>query len=342
MQKRFGTALVLILIALCLLRLSPVARAVQPAANALAAETNRMKSVLAALKLSAKEQEDYATQLKQIEQSLQAGQRWWGLRQLQQIGLMLVAYQYLQARPEVEKGGLEAFEREWQRLGTELKGKEALLQAAPARRLPLAVKAMIERSLTQVQPLYQSGRLYGQETTLESGLIYLGNAKAQLEFALFCRQLEFTAPSAAPLLRSLAPELNELEKEILQAYRQPGAAAQQNIFNRLNSALKVAQDLEQEKRYGGALLQYLEVCRLLGGLNPPPAESLKPETLNAESEDWRARLSNGKADHSLAQLYWEQAQAALSAAPGANEQQAAVILHQVLPRYFKYITRIKR
>jgi hypothetical protein len=90
------------------------------------------------------------------------------------------------------------------------------------------------------------------------------------------------------------------------------------------------------------LLQYLEVCRLLGALNQSPPVSLNPEKLKFESQAMRARLAGSKDDHSSARLYWELAQTALESDQGANQQQAAVILHQVLPRYFKYMMRIKR
>jgi hypothetical protein len=127
----------------------------------------------------------------------------------------------------------------------------------------------------------------------------------------------------------------------MQSYRRLGAADQDNAFIRINASLKVAQDLERERRFGGALLQYLEVFRALEALNSIPAESLAPEALNSLSESFRAQLSGRKTDHSVGWLYWQMAQAALESGDANDQKQAAVILHHVAPRYFKYMARLK-
>jgi hypothetical protein len=205
------------------------------------------------------------------------------------------------------------------------------------------VNAIIERALTQIQPNYQSGRLYAQQTKVENGLFYLGRAKALLDFALFCRGLDLPTSGAPTLMRSLAPELGELEREVLQAYRQYGATDQQNTFIRINASLKVAQDLEKEKRYTGAFLQYLEVSRALDAVNSPSTGNLAPDALKSQLESFRARLSKGGADHSIGWMYWQMAQTAMSPGEGGKNDpnQAAVILRQIVPRYFKYMARSK-
>src|SRR5262249_19705382 len=172
-------------------------------------------------------------------------------------------------------------------------------------------------------------------------LFYLGRAKAQLEFALFCRGLDVAASGAAPSLRSLAPELEELERDVTQAYRRLGAADQEGVFIRIKASLKVAQDLERERRFSGALLQYLEVCRALEAVNSMPAENLAPDALKSLSESFHTQLSGGKTDHSVGWLYWQMAQAALESGDANDLKQAAVILHHVAPRYFKYIARLE-
>jgi hypothetical protein len=142
-------------------------------------------------------------------------------------------------------------------------------------------------------------------------------------------------------LRSLAPELEELEREVMQSYRRLGAADQDNTFVRINASLKVAQDLERERRFSAALLQYLEVFRALEALNSMPAESLTPDALKSLGESFRTQLSGGKTDHSGGWLYWQMAQAALESGDANDLKQAAVILHHVAPRYFKYMASLK-
>ena len=346
MQKIFGSATMLI-IGITLVGTGAMAQPssagpIDQAGAPIAAEVVRLKGILASLKLPAADNEFYSGQFSRIERAAQSGHVFLSLFLLHQPEATLPAFEYQKARADVEKVGLEALEQEWRRLGGELGDKERRLTAAPARRLPIAAQGVIERSLTQVQPHYQSGRLYGQQTTVADGLFYLGRAKAQLDFALFCHGLDLAAPGAAPRLRSLAPELEELESEVLQAYRRHGAADQQNTFIRINASLKMAQDLERERRFSGALLQYLEVCRALEAAGSVSSESLAPDTLKSQSEAFRARLTAGRTDNSVGWLYWQMAQAAIESGDANDQKQAAVILNHVAPRYFKYMARIKK
>ena len=307
----------------------------------MAAEATRLKGVLASLKLPDADSETYTGAFSRVERARQSGRLFLSLFLLHPSAAILPAIEYQKAKADVSKGGQEALEREWRRLGGELAEKERRLTASPTRRSPLVVQAMLERALTQVRPHYQSGRLYGQQTTIDAGLFYLGRAKAQLEFALFCRGLDAAASGPAPSLRSLALELEELEREVTQAYRRLGAADQDNTFIRINASLKVAQDLERERRFGGALLQYLEVFRALEAVNSMPADNLAPDALKSLSESFRARLSEGKTDQSVGWLYWQMAQTALESGDANDLKQAAVILHHVAPRYFEYMARLK-
>jgi len=342
MRKRFiSTALLIIIVTPGALAQSPPERPGDRTGASIAAEAIRLKGVLASLKLPDADSETYAGHFSRVERARRSGHVFLSLFLLHPSAATLPAIEYQKAKADVSKGGLEALEREWRRLGGELAEKERRLTAAPVRRLPLVVQAMLERALTQVQPHYQSGRLYGQQTTIDAGLFYLGRAKAQLDFALFCRGLDVVASGAAPSLRSLAPELEELEREVMQSYRRLGAADQDNTFVRINASLKVAQDLERERRFGGALLQYLEVFRALEALNSMPAESLTPEALKSLSESFRTQLSGGKTDHSGGWLYWQMAQAALESGDANDLKQAAVILYHVAPRYFKYMASLK-
>jgi len=342
MRKRFvSTALLIIIITPGALAQSPPERHGDRTGASIAAEAMRLKGVLASLKLPDADSEIYVSAFNRVERARQSGYVFLSLFLLHPSAATLPAIEYQKAKADIEKGGLEALDREWKRLGGELAENERRLTAAPARRAPLAVQAMLERALTQVQPHYQSGRLYGQQTTIDAGLFYLGRAKAQLEFALFCRGLDAAASGPAPSLRSLAPELEELENEVMQAYRRLGAVDKDNTFIRINASLKVAQDLERERRFSGALLQYLEVFRALEAVNSTPAESLAPDALKSLSESFRAQLSDGKTDHSVGWLYWQMAQTALESGDANDLKQAAVILHHVAPRYFKYLARLK-
>src|SRR4030095_7285851 len=214
MLKRFvSTALLIIIITPGAFAQSPPERPGDRTGASIEAEAMRLKGVLASLKLPNADGEIYAGAFNRVERATQSGYASRSLFLLHPPAVTSPAIEYQKAKADVEKGGLEALEREWRRLGGELAEKERRLTAAPARRAPLAVQAMLERALTQVQPHYKSGRLYGQQTTIDAGLFYLGRAKAQPDFALFCRGLGAVASGAAPRLRSLAPALGGVERE---------------------------------------------------------------------------------------------------------------------------------
>jgi hypothetical protein len=333
---------VLVLIILCFSVLpkamaQPTRHSNHTAAGAISAEISRLKGVLAALKLSAAEAESFNTLLSRSERAAQSGHIFLSLHLLQYAVPSIAGTEYMKAKTETGKGGLPAFEQEWQRFGTELAARQRKLVIA--QRLPLAVQAVIERSLTQVQPNYQASRLYGAESSVENGLYYLGLVKGQLDFVAFCRSLKFDAPAAAKPLPSFAPELAEMEKEVLAAYRQFDTPEQHGAFIRVNSSLKIAQDLERERRYSGAWLQGLEARRALTAMNVTTAENRTAAALRAQSESFRAQLTNPRTDHSIGWLYWQMAEAALAT---DDLKQANVVLHHVLPLYFKSMTRNKR
>src|SRR5215813_9989603 len=124
----------------------PSARSNELAGASIVAEAARLKKTLAALKLPAEENGSFARLIDRIDRASQAGRLFLSLLLLQQAATALPAREYLGAKKEVEKGGLEAFEREWKRLGEELAEKESRLRAGANRRTPLAVRAILERS----------------------------------------------------------------------------------------------------------------------------------------------------------------------------------------------------
>jgi hypothetical protein len=320
---------------------SPSVRAGDKARAAIVAETDRLRKTLVALKLPAAETESNARLLERIDRASRANRVFLSLYLLQQAVTSLRALEYLNAKTEIGKGGLEAFEQEWKRLGGELAEKESRLSSAASRPRPAVAQAILEKSLTQVQPNYRSGRLYGEQTTVDSGLYYLGFAKAQIEFALFCGGLEIDPTGAAAPTVSLSPELDEVEREVLQAYRRLGASDPQNLFIRINASLKVAQDLEKEKRFNGALLQCLEVWRAFGANITPATEPPSVEALKSQVESFRAQLSYGKTDYSLGWLYLQMTEAAMESGGVDDRRTAAAILRESLPRYFKHMARVK-
>ncbi len=315
-----------------------LAQAASPSANAAAllAEVQRCKGVLVALKLSKDEQQNYDALLARAERAAQAEHVYLSLHILQNVAPVLGGYEFQQAKADIGKAGQAAFDEEWRRVGAVLTLRQRRLAAVPRPplRLPLFVQAVLERSLTQVQPNYQASPLYGQQTSLEYGLFYLGLAQAQMDFATFCRRLEVAA-AAAPL-RSPASALAAMEQAVLDAYRQFDTPAQHSAFIRVNSLLKIAQDLTQERRTSGVWLQTLEARRALTAILVADAENQSAADLRTQNAAVRARLTQAGGDQSLGWFYWQMAEAALVT---EDLKQANAILRHVLPDYFNALTR---
>lgn len=294
-------------------------------------EIKRLSGVLTALKLPVAEQESIRLLLSRSERAIKADHFYLSLHILQYAAATLAGYEFQHTHDKTQS----VLEQEWHKLGPLLAARQRKLNPMP--RMPLAVQAVVERSLTQVQPNYQASLMYGQEAGVDSGLFYLGLAQGNLEFVAFCRTLKFDPP-APSVLRAPAAELATTESDVLAAYRQFDTPAQHSNFIRVNSALKMAQDLARERRNGGVWLQVLEARRALVGILVKEAENRSAADLRTQSETVRAQLTKSTADHSLGWLYWQMAEAALAT---DDLKQANAILHHVLPRYFQSLARNK-
>jgi hypothetical protein len=333
--------------ALCLLLFLSMSCLGQDLKEQMSAETQRLKKVLSTLNLSEEEAKNLKSIFKLTEDALQSGHLYLGLYRLQRAREFVMAFEYSKSKAEIEKLGVDGFEKEWQRLGQEMAEKERLLNTRRPVQLPLIARALTESSLSQVQPYYQSGRLYGLNTTIGSGFIYLGLASANLDFVQFCRQLGLTSKGVVRGLRSLEPELTSLEAQVVKAFGQPEAASQQVLYIRANATLKLAADLNREKRFAGALYKYLEACREFAAVSATDPDAQRLDLIRSQIELFRTRLSSGNTDHSLGLFYLEMAQSALASgneSPGNKEdlKKAATVIEQVLPTYFKLIDGVKK
>lgn len=306
--------------------------AAQESSQLIAAEIARLKQVLTELPES--DAATFRPVLEQAEQDVRANRPLAALFRLNRSASSIAAYQYRATHKEIEPRGIEALDAEWQRLGPALTAHEKQLAALPKARSNTAAHAFAEASLTKVRPVYQAAKLYAREDTIASGLYYLGQTLGFLDFALYCRRLPLAPTRPALVLRSLAPELAELEKDVLAAYSKADVAAQQGLYNQLHATLKTAQDLNDERRYAGALFQYLEARRVLSLIKSSAATPAIAD-LQSKSAAFQTQLAARKRDDSLALLYWEVAQSALASGTPETQLMAATILNEVLPRYFK-------
>ncbi|MEO8025101.1 MAG: hypothetical protein ABI823_01425 [Bryobacteraceae bacterium] len=209
-------------------------------------------------------------------------------------------------RPDIIKGGREAFMEEWRKLDAQLAKGEREYQSRHSKKAPAAVRALAEMNIGRVRALYQGARAFNDISGPEAGLYYLGTASGALQSALFSQEVKFpSAPGAYPA-RSIAAEIHQLQNEVLAAYQPPRSIDRHPDFIRINSLIKVAGELDAAKLYYGSMDQYLEAVRAFATLK---ADSPRPlADLRAEAARYRERLVSKTVDHSIAALFLEKAE----------------------------------
>ena len=243
----------------------------------------------------------------------------------------LAAAAYMQAPPASSARDAAAFEVEWSRMGSVLADR---LARPPAGALdgvrPAAVRALGEAALPQTRVFYDASLEYGRATMPESGLFYLGSARAAGETVELCRSLSEDVPGAPPPVRPVRREIEALEGELLDAYRPPLSVDRHPDFIAASSQLKEARELHDAGLVHGALLRHLQAAQRFFPLRGRP--SAGTEAVRRQVRELEARLSAGAVDHSLGRLFLERAQEALAAMPPETEV-AQAIAFDVLPRY---------
>ena len=270
--------------------------------------------------------------------ALKNGRRLLALQRLGSARMYLSAQKYVDEFPADKRNDEATFEADWTRMAGVLK---ADLGAIPPGAMdgvrPAAARAMAEAALPQVKGYYDSSLEYGRNTMASIGLFYIGTAKAQRDFADFCRSLPASGGPPAPPLRALGPELDRLEKSLLDAYHPPASIDHHSEFIGASATLNEARQLDAAGLRYGALHRYLQAEMRALPLVPGPAR-LDDAAIRGRLKDFAARLSSGGVDHSIGQLWLETAQSDLAAAGDKVPDSAAAIAGDILPRYFQALT----
>ena len=265
------------------------------------------------------------------------------LYNLRNCQIELAAQSFAASKADVETA--DAFDQQWQQLSNQVGEKEKLLSQTVLKPSIGLVNALAQSSQIQVKQYLQSGRLFALNSNIAEGLYYLGRAPANLNLAIFARSLSFPTPKTPQTFRSLERELTKLETAALRTYKAADVSKQQAQFNRLNSNLKVAGELNKASMFEGALLKYLE-SELYFGLITTSADNEDVEHLKGRLEEAGRLLMNKKSDHSVALLFWQMAETSLKPNSGAEPtpaqiKRAVVILNDVIPSYYDYLKEKK-
>jgi hypothetical protein len=286
---------------------------------------------------------DIARGLKASQDSLAAGRVFVALEQLADSWVNFAVTESMLDNPDAVKQGLPGFEAEWSKADAYMKLREQRYEEGRKNSLPLAVRAIAETNAAESRTYYSSSRAYAIASppgppAARAGLNVLGAAKGSIEFAAFCESLHFEdVPSPAPL-RSIAPELGQLETSMIAAYQPPRSIDKHPEFISMHSALKEAGDLDAAHLYAGALYKYLDALEMFETLNASSSGNTPtPEDLQKKVKQMRDSFTRG-ADSSLLQLFLERSENsgmadAAAKGPGKSEIQQT-ILTKIVPAYY--------
>ena len=277
--------------------------------------------------------------LKGAVEALDSGKLYLSLEKLLQAEDLLQGARILEEKSEGVKSGFPAFEAEWEMASKDL---AALDQEARQRnwgRSPVALQALSESAQGKSIPLLEGSRGFATSTKPRDGLFYMGQAQGNAAFAKFCSSVRLTRDFASFSLRSYLTELRRLQEKSTAAFKPPRSIELHSRFIALNSTLKLAEELDAQRFYAGALYQYLEAARHFGMLDVPALDAARQSALKNGLAAARKKLAASKQDDSLALLFLERAESQIAhadgSAPSADEWRSArVILDQVLPAYF--------
>ena len=309
-----------------------------PAQDPLAAEIARAKTLLESKpdnQVWAQVRQPSMTALTRADEDLRAGRRWLALQRLTNVQGNLASGSYL-SEHLAPKPDMAAFEAEWKRMGGALHAELGTPSPSAFDGQPAAARALGEVAVPQIRGYYDASLDYGHATMPEAGIYYLGSAEEERAVADYIRKLSGPKPKGmAPRLRSIRPELDALQAEMLSVYKPPLSIDRHGEFIVASSTLKEAFELDAAGLRYGALLRYLEAAQQFTPLRAEQPPAPDAATLDKKLSELGSRLSMGGVDHSLGQLFLETAQSeAATASPGSASTTAARIVNDVLPRYF--------
>lgn len=228
------------------------------------------------------------------------------------------AFDYVRSQPEA-RTDLARLEALWAAAGRDL-GPEwranALRRVEKLR--PALLRALAEGAVVKAGVFLGSSLEYGRNTTPESGLFYLGLARAQAAFVDLAVRLDAgaSAPADPPRTRSLQARLDALDGDLISIYRPPLSIDRHPDFIAAGGSLKEARELDDARLWSGSLLRYTQAQQRLAGLRDPApapeAAAARASALREDASSVRRELGAMRGDHSIAEAFLERAEGELS------------------------------
>jgi len=327
--------------ACCLILVLPAAG--QDAVSQIKAEANRLQQSFKDKPFSVPELPNASAVLegavKSVKEAADAGRVYRSLEQLDQLAGALQGARTAAEKSEAAKKDFSGFENEWKKVSLDVEGLDQKARQRNWTDAQAAIRALSETAQAKAVPLLESGRGFAAALGPENGLTYLGQAQAEAEFAQFCASLNLPRKGVPYVLRSMLPEIENLQEKATAAFQPPRSIELHSTFINLNSALKFAQELDAQRFYAGALYKYLEAVRQYGLLDAPAPDPGRQSELNGAMARMREQLDASGYDDSIAQIFLDRAESQVrhgdGSAPSGDEwKSTAVIIDQVLPAYF--------
>jgi len=277
--------------------------------------------------------------LQAAAQALDAGQVYLALERLARGQDLLEAARAGVDKANLAKSGAAAFDSAWEEVSLRLTALDKEAHARTWDNKPLAVRALSESAQGKAIPLLDGSRGFATANGPKDGLLYMGQAEGEAAFSKFAASLNLTSSKAPFPLRSFLPELQSLQTKTNAAFQPPKSIDLHDRFIALNSAIKLAEELDSTRFYAGALYEYLGAVRHYAMLTAPPLDTAQQGRLKEDLAAARNKLVDSRDDDSIAQLYLERAESQIfhvdGSAPSADEWRSSrVILDQVLPAYY--------
>jgi len=314
--------------------------AAQDAAGQVKTKIEQLQASLKSIPASFPGASDIKSQLSQQLQSasvaLRAGRLYVSLEDLASATDTLQGMREVGSRLETVKSA--GFEPEWGKASAELTALDRKLRETKWGNAPAAIRALAETAQGKMIPLLEGGRGFATASGPEAGLFYVGQARGEADFAEFCAASNLSRESAPLPVRSVMPELQQLQVKTNDAFQPPRSIDLHSRFIGLNSALKLAQELDADGFYAGALYEYLVATLQYGLLDAPAVGEAQRSKLPAEIAAARAKIESSGRDDSIAELFLERAESEITQVNGSRPtpddgRSADVILRQVLPAY---------
>ena len=312
----------------------------------IAAEVQRLRKLAAEQKPEGdwKELEPLVTKLLgRAELGLKEGRIYAALEDVMKVWVATEAY--ANSRMSGEAATMTAFEAAWKKADVELVAMDRTARERTWAERPLVQRALAESAQGQVTTMVEASRAYAMVTDTNYGYYYISAAKANLDAASFVYGLRLPNTVQRVAMRSWLADLQALQKKVNAEFVPPKSIERHSDFIRVNSAIKLARDLDAGKLYGGALYQYLTAVQLFAAMNEEVPNEAKQGEIRKSLQEWNERLGGAKRDDSLAQMFEQRAELWINRSDGAEvgpEQwkAAASVVEAVLPAYERALSAV--